>query len=57
MGQCPVKKYSEQLFHLIETKRINPTKIISHTMNLKDAPKGYENFDKKEKVIKVVLKP
>ena len=23
MGQCPVKKYSEQLFHLIETKRID----------------------------------
>ena len=22
MGQCPVKKYSEQLFHLIETKKI-----------------------------------
>jgi S-(hydroxymethyl)glutathione dehydrogenase/alcohol dehydrogenase len=57
MGQCPVKKYSEQLFHLIETKRIDPTKIVSHTMNLNDAPKGYENFDKKEEVLKVVLKP
>lgn len=57
MGQCPVKKYSDKLFHLIETKRIDPTKIISHMMRLDEAPKGYENFDKKEDVIKVVLKP
>ncbi len=57
MGQCPVKKYNEQLFHLIEIKRIDPTKIISHTMDLKDASKGYENFDKKEDVMKIVLKP
>jgi S-(hydroxymethyl)glutathione dehydrogenase/alcohol dehydrogenase len=57
MGQCPVKKYSEQLFHLIETKRIDPTKVISHTMKLDDAPKGYADFDKKEEVMKIVLKP
>jgi len=57
MGQCPVKKYTEQLFHLIETKRIDPTKVISHTMDLKDAPAAYENFDKKEDVLKIVLKP
>ena len=57
MGQCPVKKYSEQLFHLIERKRIDPTKVISHTMKLDDAPKGYADFDKKEEVMKIVLKP
>jgi S-(hydroxymethyl)glutathione dehydrogenase / alcohol dehydrogenase len=57
MGQCPVKKYNEQLLHLIETGRIDPTKIISHTMDLKDAPKGYERFDKKEDATKIVLKP
>jgi S-(hydroxymethyl)glutathione dehydrogenase/alcohol dehydrogenase len=57
MGQCPVKRYSEQLFHLIETKRIDPTKVVSHTMKLDDGPKGYENFDSKEDVMKIVLKP
>jgi S-(hydroxymethyl)glutathione dehydrogenase/alcohol dehydrogenase len=57
MGQCPVKKYNEQLLHLIETKRIDPTKVISHTMNLNDAPNGYQNFDKKEEIMKIVLKP
>jgi S-(hydroxymethyl)glutathione dehydrogenase / alcohol dehydrogenase len=30
MGQCPVKKYNEQLLHLIEAGRIDATKIISH---------------------------
>lgn len=57
MGQCPVKKYNEQLLHLIETKRIDPTKIISHTMKLRDAPRAYEMFDEKKDVTKVVLKP
>lgn len=40
MGQCPVKKYNEQLLHLVETGRIDPTKVISHTMKLDDATKG-----------------
>ena len=54
IGQCPVKKYNEQLLHLIEVSRIDATKIISHTMKLDEAPKGYEMFDKKEDVTKVV---
>jgi len=57
MGQCPVKKYNEQLLHLIETGRIDPTKVVSHTMNLNDAPDGYKNFDKKREIMKIVLKP
>ena len=56
MGQCPVKKYNEQLLHLIETGRIDATKIISHTMKLNDAPKAYEMFDKKEDVTKIIFK-
>jgi S-(hydroxymethyl)glutathione dehydrogenase/alcohol dehydrogenase len=57
MGQCPVKKYNEQLLHLIEASNIDPTRIISHTMKLDEGPKGYETFDKKEDVTKIVLKP
>jgi S-(hydroxymethyl)glutathione dehydrogenase / alcohol dehydrogenase len=57
MGQCPVKKYNEQLLHLIEAGRIDATKIISHTMKLDEAPEAYDIFDKKENVTKVVLKP
>lgn len=57
MGQCPVKLYNEQLLHLIECGRINPTPLISHTMKLDETPKAYEMFNKKEDVTKVVLKP
>jgi S-(hydroxymethyl)glutathione dehydrogenase/alcohol dehydrogenase len=57
MGQCPVKKYNEQLLHLIEVRRIDPTKLISHTMKLSEAPKAYEIFDKKQDATKVVLMP
>jgi S-(hydroxymethyl)glutathione dehydrogenase/alcohol dehydrogenase len=60
MGQCPVKQYNEQLLHLIETGRIDPTQLISHRMKLGEAPKGYEIFDGKGKdgeVHKIVLTP
>ncbi|MGI0052214.1 MAG: zinc-dependent alcohol dehydrogenase [Nitrososphaeraceae archaeon] len=56
LGQCPVKKYNEQLLHLIEVGRINPKPLISHTMKLDEAPKAYDMFDKKEDVTKVVFK-
>ena len=57
MGQAPVKKYNEQLLHLIEVGRIDATKLISHKMKLDEGPKGYQNFDKKKDVTKIVLKP
>ena len=44
-GQCPLKKYNEQSLHLFEVGRIEPTKIISHTMKLDEAPKVYGIFD------------
>jgi len=58
MGQCPVKKYNEQLLHLIETGRIDATKIISHSAKLEDAPKAYEMFNNsKDDATKIILKP
>ena len=57
MGQCPVKKYNEQLLHLIEVGRVDPTKIISHTMKLDEAPDAYDIFDKKEDATKIIFKP
>lgn len=56
LGQCHVKKYNEQLLHLIEVGRIDPTPLISNVMKLDKAPKGYEIFDKKEDVTKAILK-
>jgi S-(hydroxymethyl)glutathione dehydrogenase/alcohol dehydrogenase len=60
MGQCPVKQYNEQLLHLIEVGRIDPTQLISHRMKLEEAPKGCEMFDHKGEngeVHKIVLRP
>jgi S-(hydroxymethyl)glutathione dehydrogenase/alcohol dehydrogenase len=57
MGQCPVRRYSDQLLHMIETGRIDPTQIISHRMRLDEAAKGYEMFDGKGEVHKIVLAP
>ncbi|CAN5396418.1 hypothetical protein BH18THE2_BH18THE2_38200 [soil metagenome] len=45
LGQYPLQKYNEQLLHLIEVGRIEPTKIISHTMKLDEARKVYGIFD------------
>ncbi len=56
MGQCPVKRYNEQLLKLIVAGRIDPTPVISHVMDLADAPEAYAMFDKKGDVTKVVLK-
>ena len=42
---------------MIEVGRLNPLPLISHKMNLDEAPKAYDIFDnKKDKVTKVVLK-
>jgi len=56
MGQCPVKNYNEQLLHLIEVGRIDPTLIISNVMKLDEAPNAYKMFDQKNEVTKVILK-
>jgi S-(hydroxymethyl)glutathione dehydrogenase/alcohol dehydrogenase len=55
LGQCPVKKYNEQLLHLIESGRIDPKPLISHTMKLDEAPEAYDMFDKKGEVTKIVF--
>ncbi|MEK6530623.1 MAG: hypothetical protein AABZ48_06985 [candidate division NC10 bacterium] len=38
--------------------KLQPTRIITHTLPLADAPRGYKIFDQKEdRAIKVLLKP
>ena len=42
----------------IESGEIDPSYIITHTLKLDDAPKGYEIFkQKQDDCLKVVLKP
>jgi glutathione-independent formaldehyde dehydrogenase len=46
-GQCPVMKYHRQLMYAILYDKIQIAKAVNATViSLKDAPKGYKDFDK-----------
>src|SRR5213595_130361 len=46
-GQCPVKRYNRQLMMAILHGKINIAKAVNATLiNLDEAPKGYQDFDK-----------
>ncbi|MCM0676428.1 glutathione-dependent formaldehyde dehydrogenase [Micromonospora phytophila] len=56
-GQCHVQRYTRPLLDRIQRGDIDPSFIISHRLPLKDAPKGYKIFQKKQDdCTKVVLK-
>lgn len=58
MGQAPVIHLMPKLYDMIENQEFDPKDIITHSMSIEDAAKGYEIFDKKEDGnIKVILKP
>ena len=57
-GQCNVKHYNRRLMNLIHAGRAEPSKIISHSLNLDQAPDAYKHFDERDEGwTKVVLKP
>jgi len=57
-GQCHVHRYLRPLLGRIESGEIDPSYIITHTLKLDDAAKGYDIFKKKQDdCLKVVLKP
>jgi threonine dehydrogenase-like Zn-dependent dehydrogenase len=56
-GQCHVQRYTRPLLERIQRGEIDPSFIVSHRMPLKDAPKGYKIFQKKQDdCTKVLLK-
>jgi threonine dehydrogenase-like Zn-dependent dehydrogenase len=56
-GQCHVQKYMPMLLEKIQNGDIDPSFVISHSMPLADAPKGYEMFvNKVDNCEKVVLR-
>jgi threonine dehydrogenase-like Zn-dependent dehydrogenase len=56
-GQTHVHRYMRPLLERIQNGEIDPTFIITHTLALGDAPRGYKIFnDKQENCEKVVLK-
>lgn len=57
-GQTHVQRYLQPLLERIQNGDIDPSYIITHRLNLEDAPQGYKIFnDKKDDCIKVVLTP
>lgn len=55
-GQCHVHRYMKPLLARIENGEIDPSFVISHRMNLGDAPTGYDLFmNKADACTKVVL--
>jgi threonine dehydrogenase-like Zn-dependent dehydrogenase len=58
MGICNARNFMTPLMPLIQAGRLQPARIITHTLPLADAPQGYAIFDRKEdRAIKVMLKP
>src|SRR5436190_441306 len=57
-GQTHVQRYIGMLLERIERGEIDPSFVISHRMNLDEAPAAYRMFrDKQDDCIKVVLTP
>jgi len=58
MGQTHVQKYLRPLFDRIQKGEIDPSFVITHRLELQDAPNAYATFDKKDDgCIKVVMRP
>lgn len=58
MGQTHVQKYLRPLLNRIREGQIDPSFVITHRLELSEAPQGYDIFKHKEDgCIKVVLKP
>ncbi|MGW5559787.1 zinc-dependent alcohol dehydrogenase [Micromonospora sp. NPDC003944] len=56
-GQCHVQRYTRPLLERIQRGEIDPSFVVSHRMPLRDAPKGYKIFQKKQDdCTKVLLK-
>lgn len=57
-GQCNVHRYMRPLLERIVKGEIDPPAIISHRVNLDEAPRMYELFEtEKDECTKVVLRP
>jgi threonine dehydrogenase-like Zn-dependent dehydrogenase len=57
-GQTHVHRYMQPLLERIQRGELDPSCIITHHMDLDDAPHGYEIFkNKQEQCVKVVLHP
>jgi threonine dehydrogenase-like Zn-dependent dehydrogenase len=57
-GQCHVQRYMRPLLERVENGDIDPSFVITHELELGQAPQGYDTFlHKEDDCVKVVLKP
>lgn len=57
-GQAPVVHYMPTLYQMLVDGKVDVTDVVTHTLPLDDAKRGYELFDtKSDGCIKVILKP
>jgi threonine dehydrogenase-like Zn-dependent dehydrogenase len=57
-GQCHVQKYLQPLYERIRDGQIDPSFVVTHSVELGKAPDAYETFKhKQDDCVKVVLKP
>jgi len=53
-----VQKYIKPLYEHIRNGDIDPSFVVTHRLDLNQAPNGYETFKhKQDECVKVVLKP
>lgn len=55
-GFCPIPVWWERALAAVTEGKIDPLPLVSHTLPLEEAPKGYDLFERRE-ATKVVLKP
>jgi threonine dehydrogenase-like Zn-dependent dehydrogenase len=57
-GQCHVHRYLRPLLERIQAGDIDPSFVITHRMNLNDAPLGFATFlNKEDDCLKVIMNP
>ncbi|MDQ1921904.1 zinc-dependent alcohol dehydrogenase [Massilia pseudoviolaceinigra] len=57
-GQCHVQRYMQPLLERVVNGELDPACIITHHLDLDDAPQGYAMFKhKQDRCIKVVMHP
>jgi len=58
MGQTHMHRYMKPLLERILNGEIDPSRVITHRLDIDEAPWGYKTFrDKEDDCIKIVLKP
>jgi threonine dehydrogenase-like Zn-dependent dehydrogenase len=54
-GQAPVHLYWEKLLGMIQSGEIDPLKMVSHRVDVKDLDKVYYKFNEREKGMQKVF--